>query len=171
MEVWKDIPGYEGRYQVSSLGNVKSLNYGRTGRERMIKPALTAYGYWRCALRNSEKRTKMCHVHRLVAETFIPNPAHKRDVNHINGIKTDNRVENLEWNTQQENIAHAVRMGIRKHYTITLRQYDLQGTLLKEWESAVEAEKATGINQGNIRNCCRGKRPSAGGYIWKYKGA
>jgi hypothetical protein len=170
MEVWKDVVGFEGKYQVSNLGNVKSMDYGRTKQERLLKPATTDYGYLRCGLRK-DGHTKMMHTHRLVAEAFIPNPDNKRDVNHINGVKTDNRVENLEWCTEQENNVHALKMGIRKPYTIKLLQYDMQGAIIREWNSSAEAERSTGISQGNIRNCCHGKRPSAGGYIWRYKEA
>ena len=97
-EIWKDVPGFEGRYSVSNKGKVKSLNYGNTGKSRNLKPNLKKDGYYDVALADSGKYRYM-RVHRLVALAFIPNPNRKTVINHINGVKTDNRVANLEWCT------------------------------------------------------------------------
>ena len=101
-EIWKDIEGYKGKYQVSDQGRVKSLNYNHTGYERVLKPRLTADGYLHVGLCKDNKM-KNCYIHRLVAEAFIPNPSNKPCLDHINTIKTDNRVDNLRWVTHKEN--------------------------------------------------------------------
>ena len=98
-EVWKDIDGYEGLYQVSNLGRVKSIGYGI---ERVLKPAKNSRKYLTVNLHKS-KKGKSFLVHRLVAQAFIPNPENKEQIDHINTIKTDNRVENLRWVTPKEN--------------------------------------------------------------------
>lgn len=176
MEVWKDVVAYEGVYQVSNLGNVKSMRMwssvqGRyIHREKVLRQQKSASGYLQVNLKKECTR-KLGLVHRLVAEAFIPNPDHKREVNHINGIKTDNRVENLEWNTSRENKIHAKEIGLAKHHVKAVVQCDLNGVPLKEWKSIREAAKRTNTEEKNISACCRGRRYSAGGYIWKYKEA
>ena len=104
-EIWKNIEGCEGDYQVSTLGSMKSLKHGK---ERILKPVQTPGGYQQVSLYNGKLKRDL--VHRLVALAFIPNPENKRTVNHKNGIKTDNRVENLEWATYSENSLHASRV-------------------------------------------------------------
>lgn len=108
-------------------------------------------------------------VHRLVAEAFIPNLDNKPQVNHINGIKTDNRVENLEWCTNSENQLHAYKNGLEKpKCQRKVKQYGLDGVFIKQFEYISDAEKELNIDGSSISSCCRNKRKTAGGYIWKY---
>lgn len=122
MEVWASVVGFENQYEVSSLGNIRSIDryvkHHIEGVNRMYKGTnkktrLNSKGYVRCNLKNDGKRYDFT-VHRLVAEAFIPNPENKPQINHINGIKTDNRIENLEWCTQSENNIHATKNRLVK---------------------------------------------------------
>ena len=110
-EVWKDVKDFEGLYQVSNIGNVKRLVSKRVFAERLIGSSIDRYGYVKRVLC---KNGKMFHFteHRLVGMAFVENPQNKATINHINGIKTDNKVENLEWNTQLENKQNAVNSGL-----------------------------------------------------------
>ena len=107
MEIWKDIEDYEGIYQISNLGNVKSLNYRGTKQERLLKLIPNKIGYINVQLCKNGI-VKPFYVHRLVAIAFLNKDNNKNEVNHINMVKTDNRVENLEWCTKSENIIHSV---------------------------------------------------------------
>lgn len=109
-EIWKDIPNYEGMYQVSNLGRVKSFNYNRTGKEGVLKPKPHRDGYFQVMLYKGG-RGKMNKIHRLVILAFLGQS--DLQVNHINGIKTDNRLENLEYCTGSENIRHAFNTGLK----------------------------------------------------------
>lgn len=172
MEVWKDIVGFEGLYQVSNMGRVKSLKYWSNiykkyyEREKILKQATHPKGYKIVGLHiNGKNITKK--VHRLVAEAFIPNPNNLPEVNHKQGIKSDNRATELEWATASENVQHAYDAGLKK--TKKVIQYDLNGNKIKEYKSSREAERATKIDHSNILNCCNGVYKQCNGYIWRYK--
>lgn len=111
-EIWRSVIGFDGSYEVSNLGNVRSLNYNRTKKIKLLKPSGNTDGYLRVKL-CKEGKTKMCSIHRLVAQAFLENPEVKEQVNHRDGVKTNNCVDNLEWCTCSENITHAYRSGLR----------------------------------------------------------
>ena len=112
------------------------------------------------------KKKKTIKVHRLVAEAFIPNLDNKPYINHKNAIRNDNTIQNLEWCTQKENILHAYKIGSRQ--TKRIQQYDLKNDLIRNWSSIKDASQNLKISNGHICSCCKGKRKSAGGFIWKY---
>ena len=168
-EVWRDIADYEGLYQVSNLGRVKSLERcvqrkNKTTlkvKEKIIKVGITKDGYFRVKL-SKQGISNNFSVHRLVAEAFIPNPDKLPQVNHKNEFeKWNNKVDNLEWCTQQYNIRFSRSVGVN--------QFDLKGNLIKEWNCIKEASKYTNIPSSNIVRCCQNKLNMAGGFKWEYK--
>ena len=152
-----------GLYQVSDKGRVQSLNYGNTGTIALLRP-IKIYGYLRVRLYKNNKY-KNFYVHRLVAEAFIPNQKNKPDVNHKDGDKQNNTSTNLEWCTEKENTAHAIKNKLF-NICVPVNQYDKQHNLIRQWKSQAEAFKELGIK--HISCCCKGKRKTAGGYIWEY---
>lgn len=171
-EVWKDIEGYEGLYQVSNLGNVKSLDkrwntspdHAINVRGKMLKQRKMYAGYMQVGLSRNGV-TKTHRVHKLVADAFIVNPENKPQINHKNGDKTDNTVSNLEWCTASENQRHKVDvLGINGGAEIPVMCLET-GQIYK---SVTEASKQTKANASHICAVCKGKRAKSAGYTWRY---
>ena len=171
-EEWRDVVGYEGLYQVSDQGRVKSLertdSWGRTVKERILKPGAKGKGYLFVRLCAGGK-TRMFLVHRLVCQAFHENPDKKPQVNHLNEDKTDNRACNLEWCTRRENMNHGTRNErSAKALSKPIGQYTLDGDLVEVWQSVNEVERQTGFSHSYICETANGKYKQAYGFIWKY---
>lgn len=169
-EVWRDIVGYEGLYQVSNQGNVRSLNWRNTGEVRNLFLKPHNQGYLQVELAKNGKR-KMFTVHRLVALHFVIGYREGFVVNHINENKTDNRTINLEWCNQSTNTKHSIvpnkKRKVRKCY-LPVVQKKLDGTEVKRWESPVEVKHSLGFSDWSIKQCCLGNRKQAYGYMWQF---
>lgn len=177
-EIWKDIEGYEGLYQVSNFGRVRSYKQSKKG--KILKPKLNSGGYCIIGLFKNGLQRKML-IHRLVAECFLYNVENKPFIDHINTIRTDNRVENLRWVTTKENQNNPLTIKYRKEHTEwcvkgekhhrnkPIIQYDKDGNFIKEWPSIRESSKQNNVNEQNISACCRGKIKTAGGFVWRFK--
>lgn len=180
-EIWKDIEGYEG-YQVSNKGRVKSTIARKEG--KLLKPSANKSGYFIVVLRINGK-PKTHYMHRLVAEAFIPNPENKPCIDHINCVRSDNRLENLRWVTQKGNMNNPLtkekcskvqkgreQLSTRggKHYKAKkVQQFTKDGLFIKEWSTPIEAARELGYESSvTIRDCCRGRSKTAYGFIWKY---
>ena len=187
-EQWKTIQGYEGLYSVSNRGRVYSYRS-----KRCLKPAHTKAGY-HCVHLADKGKVSVMFIHRLVALAFIPNPQDKPTVNHINEIKTDNRVENLEWATNHEQNINGTRIArVRAHtdyksrgidYSVIAAKHDykninkkqrkpvlqlsMDGLLLAHFDSLADAARSLGIKPSHICCCLKGRRKSCAGYQWKY---
>lgn len=174
-EMWRKVKGYEGLYEVSSTGQVRSIGRNTT-RGKMLSPAKIESGL-QVVLRD-KGRDKNYLIHRLVAEAFIPNTENKKTVNHIDGNRYNNSLSNLEWATHSENIKHSHEVLDREYQaygennanSLTVSQYDKKGRLWGVYGSVNEAARQNDISFSNIAKCARGERQTAGGYIWKYEG-
>lgn len=165
-EIWKDIEGYEGDYQVSNFGRVKSLKFGK---ELILKPVITTKKYLQVNLCKNKIR-KVYHIHRLVAQAFISNPNSLPQVNHKDENPSNNSVENLEWCDCKYNInfgTHNQRSAEKRSKPVL--QYTKSGDFIKEWKSLTEVHTNLGFNIACISYCCLGKYKYAYGFIWKYK--
>lgn len=187
LETWLPIQGYP-TYQVSNLGRIKSLSkskrwvhHGKTGlsitKEKILRLIQASTGYTQINLFNGS--SKLFLVHRLVAEAFLPNPKGKPQVNHKNGIKNDNRVENLEWVTVSENGLHGYRelgyrvwhKGKRGKETPTARpviQKTVDNKIVRRWDCALDAVRDGGFDSGCITRACRGQYQTHKGFKWEY---
>jgi hypothetical protein len=185
VEIWKPVMGYEGLYEVSNLGRVRSLERIvqcgkgniRVDRETIKTATPNRQGYLRINLYNHSKYQTRT-IHRLVAEAFIPNPENKPQVDHINTDKTDNRVENLRWVDKQENQLNEItrnKMSVSRtggkstrHSNPAKLQFSKDNTFIRKWDNAREASTVVGCSRQVINDCCAGRCKSAGGYVWKH---
>lgn len=160
------IKGYEGEYKIDMHGNVYSY---KNRIVRKLKPNISS-GYSTVVLCDYGIEN-YCYTHRLIAETYIPNPDNKRIVNHIDGNKLNNQIENLEWVTSSENARHAVATGLNdgSYNRKVVLQYGLDGKFIKEHESAVAACAILNKPRTALSSCLNGYADTAYGYIWKYK--
>lgn len=170
-EIWKDIKGYEGKYEISNFGRVKS--HLKIGTPTYYKtPILSTPGYYTVCLSKDGKVSYSVGIHRLVAEAFVENTDKtKTEVNHKDGNKLNNYYENLEWVTRKENNEHAIKSGLRK-YVKSIEQYTLDDELVNIFTSSAEAGNFLGKGKRtntHILNCCKGKISTAYGYKWRYK--
>lgn len=187
-----ELKGFENAkgYELSSDGTITSYRVlstdekGRiTGRVvdynkgRKITGCLDSNGYRYLDLRAFDVDVKLPKVHRLIAKAFLENPNNKEQVNHIDGNKENNHVNNLEYVTNEENRRHALKTGLKKEIQYGISQYDLNGNLLNTFNTAVDALIFLGVENpkdrsGNIGRCIKGKRKTAYGYVWKqYEGS
>ena len=177
MEIWKDISGYDGKYQVSNFGNVRSFSKWKNG--ELLRPGISKTGYYFVNLVRFGREKIDCHrVHRLVAKSFLENPNDLPEVNHIDGNKLNNRVENLEWCSRERNIQHAygsglipIRTGKRNSLSKVVIQKTKSGDFVKEWDSVADINRTLGYSINSIVCCCN-KKPkynTAYGFLWEYK--
>ena len=174
-EYWIEVKGHP-RYRVSTMGRVKCINWKRTGKERICKLSVNGYGYLTVKIDGKKKL-----VHRLVLESFIPNPQNKPCIDHINTIRTDNRVENLRWVTYIENNNNPItrkrmsenayclgKFGKENPTSKPIIQLTIGGVFVKKWDCARDVDKELEISFQSISKCLRGKTKTAGGFKWVY---
>ena len=181
-EIWRDVVGYEGYYQVSNQGNVRTLprtierrnNTDLSLKGRICSQTLSDKGYYTVGLCMNNK-VKRVYVHKLVAISFIDNPQNLREINHIDENPKNNKVENLEWCTHRYNMNHGtIRERItkkllnREDHSIPVCQYTLDGIFINEYPSMTEAARQNDILESGVSGACCGKRKTYKGFIWKY---
>ena len=183
MEIWKDVVGYEGLYEISNLGNVRSVKrtriiHDKRGRdfeaplpEKLLSTISTDKTRYLGVMlyQNGEKKRYL--IHRLVAEAFVPNPNGLKEVNHIDENTKNNKADNLEWVTHKQNMNHGTLPERRKHFrvaTTPIIQYDINGEKIAEYNSIIEASQITGINKSSIESGLS-RNGYCRGYFWKYK--
>lgn len=176
-EIWKDIEGYEGLYQVSNMGRVKSLERkaknGMRIKERIKKVKLRK-GYYALELSDVNGNKKTYNVHRLVAQAFLPNPDNLQCINHRDENTLNNMVDNLEWCTHKYNVNYGTCIERRSKKCINgkrarkINQLTLDREFIREWASAREVQRQLGFSQAHISKCCNGKYRQSYGFIWEY---
>ena len=186
-EIWKDIAGFEGYYQVSNFGCIKTLerivpfgNQERIVKSRIRKAKNKSNGYLQVALYGYEKKEIDRYVHRLVAFAFCKGYFKGADVNHKDGNKHNNNSENLEWCSRSENQLHSYKILKRTCYSKgrfgklsnrakPIIQLSLNGSTIKHWDCAADVQRELGFNEANIRKCLYGETKTANGYKWEYQ--
>lgn len=179
MEIWKDVKDYEGLYKVSNLGKVKRLIGVQCKKERTLKVIDNGSGYLGVSLCKNSIVTRK-YLHRIVADSFLTNDQEKEEVNHIDGIRSNNKLSNLEWVTRSENHKHRYdvlgqrgvnygKTGEKNWRSKKVYKYTLSGDLICHYSAVLEAMRQTGINEASIRGCIYGRQKSAGGFKWKYE--
>lgn len=189
-EIWKPINGYDNDYEVSNYGNIRSLRYANNGTNKKgsgvknLKPILNSLGYYVVNLYNNGK-VKQYFVHRLVAETFIPNTNNYPVIDHKNTITTDNRVENLRWCTVKDNVNNPIsskrriskvrellkgKTGVESLTHKPVVQYTLDGVFVKRWGCMMDACRYYKIDSGSLTRACQGEYKKVKGFAWRYVG-
>lgn len=158
-EIWKPIEGFEGLYEISSIGRIKSIGTYNTCKRGIMSPMIDPDGYPHVRLYNNGV-SKDIAIHRLVAIAFIPNPNNYRYVNHKDENTKNNKVSNLEWCTNSYNLIYSKGKKVA--------QYSKGGDFIKEFNCVADASRECNIPTTNISKCCKGKRYSAGKFIWRY---
>ena len=172
IEEWKTIVDFP-NYEISTKGNVRTKEYcdGRNHmrQSKILNKQVNNVGYEYVILSNEIAKHKTLTVHRLMAKTFLDDYYDTLEVNHINGIKTDNRIENLEMVTHSENIKKRYEIGIDGNNYKAVEQYDLENNYIRSWDSISDASRAYNISPTNIKNACKGIYKTSCGFVWKYK--
>lgn len=179
-EIWKDVKGFEGEYEISNLGKIRSKDRivhiighvlkdrSQFRKGRMLKKRIHRFGYECIVLKK-----KQYYIHRLVAIAFITNPKKLPQVDHIDGNRSNSYASNLRWCTSKENCNYQISRIRRRRRadkdSIPVIQYSMDGEFIKEWKSISFAEHSLGLTKGNVCKCCKGKVKQAYGFIWKYK--
>lgn len=181
-EIWKDVEGYEGLYQVSNFGRLKRLNYKNSGKDKILKAKNHPQGYLFNPLWKNGKR-KNYFIHRLVAMAFLDNPNDYPEVNHKDENQANNKVENLEWCTSSYNTKYSRKKHperyltsykgkrtshVSKYSCYEVNQLSLDGEIIKTWNNIAEIVRETKYNNASITRCCFGKRKTAYGYKWEF---
>lgn len=164
IEIWKPVKNFEGLYEISNVGNIKSLLFNR---EKILKPAINSSGYYSIVL--YKNKIKSSHtIHRLVADAFIENKYNCPLINHKNEIKTDNNVSNLEWCDVKYNNNFGTRNSkISNSLSNKIIQLDKNGNVVNIFKNSVSA-KEFGFDHSSIIKCCHGKRNTHKGYAWRF---
>jgi len=185
-EQWIDIKGYENLYQISNYGNVKSLEKNiirKNGKKQSFKPkilksGLSKNGYLSVAL-TKNKKMKTYFVHKLVANMFIENKNNYKCVNHKDGNKLNNNVDNLEWCSYNHNLKEAYKLGLKKPYWLNKKgkdnksskkvvQLSKKNEIIKIWDSLIDTQRYGNFNFKCVCACCKGKQKYHKNFIWKY---